>query len=318
MLSNFWISIKSLEDWDNNNYDIIPALIMALEEVKVRILVDNSAGMGSLFAETGFSAYIELYDKSNNCMKFLFDTGSINSTLEKNVTLLSLDLSTLDMIILSHGHWDHVAGLKYVRSKLSKKIPLVCHPNALLSKKRNEGGLSYEIGLPKYYDIEELHRDFEVISTDEPFRIFEGAVTSGLVPRKNDFELVTGKLTNVTIFQNDNVVMDPLVDDLSLFFKIKDSLIILTGCCHAGIINTIHHAKTLFPELTHIRSIIGGLHLYDASKDRIDKTIQELTTQQILSIAPCHCTGIRGQAALYDHFQVAYKEVGVGSILEFS
>lgn len=134
---------------------------------------------------------------------------------------------------------------------------------------------------------------------------------------KTDYEHLTGKLLDITTIKDGKSVPDTLEDDLSLVFHLKDdSVVILAGCCHTGIINTVMEAAALTGS-ANITGIVGGLHLMGAPEDRIKKTVEALKEYPITVMAPCHCTGFLGKAALYTAFPHEFVDVGVPTTVTF-
>ncbi|TFG28723.1 MBL fold metallo-hydrolase [Candidatus Thorarchaeota archaeon] len=291
-----------------------------IDEVNIRILVDARVDSGNyrLMAERGFAALIDVYYDDMSSTRLLFDTGSSTPALVHNLKEMNLDISTVDMVILSHGHWDHVGGLMTMLKLIGKKVPVLLHPNAIAPKIYTpDEGEERDVGIENYFTVEELENAAEIITTTEPYEIGEGIWTTGEVPRTNDFEKLTGTLTKIHTFRDGVKVLDSLVDDLSLIFKLKDeSVVLFTGCCHAGLVNTMNHATTITGTSNFI-AVVGGLHLYDASKERLAMTVEYLKGHTLTTLSPCHCTGLRGQAALMYAFEGVFKEVGSGSLLKF-
>ncbi|MCK4567906.1 MAG: MBL fold metallo-hydrolase, partial [Candidatus Thorarchaeota archaeon] len=289
----------------------------AIDEIHIRIVVDGKVSIGKFMGDAGFAALVDVfYDDSSNT-RLLLDTAGSTPALMHNLAVSKIDGSSIDMIILSHGHWDHVGGLMEVLSWTGKRTPVLYHPRALAPKIRTtDDGKERDIGIKNYFSADELQSSTEVIETTEPYSIGEGIWTTGEVPRTNDFEKLTGNLTKVHTIKDGKKTLDELEDDLSLIFQLKDgSVIILAGCCHSGIVNTMNHATTITGS-SSIVAVAGGLHLHDASKERLTKTIEHLKGYPLTTLAPCHCTGLRGQAALMYAFEDIFKEIGVGSTLK--
>jgi 7,8-dihydropterin-6-yl-methyl-4-(beta-D-ribofuranosyl)aminobenzene 5'-phosphate synthase len=261
------------------------------------------------------------YDDSSE-FHFLFDTAGGTPALEHNAELLKeafgVDLSSIEMIVLSHGHWDHVAGVMKIINMIERPVPVLCHPDALQHKIFTEdSGKKHEIGIHEYYSETELKTNTEVIATKEPYTISDGIMTTGVVPRTNDFEKLTGNLLKITSERNGKETIDPVEDDLSVIFQMKDgSVVLLTGCCHSGVVNTVEHVVSLSGS-SSVVGIVGGLHLHDASKERLTKTIEYLGQYPLKTVAPCHCTGLKGRAALMYGFEKQFQDVGAGSLLKF-
>ncbi|MFX0113847.1 MAG: MBL fold metallo-hydrolase [Candidatus Hodarchaeota archaeon] len=292
---------------------------MRIQELKIRILVEESAMTGGILGEAGFGALVEAVLSDSTQLTLLFDTGPSSVAFRHNLAELKVDLTAIDAIVLSHGHWDHVGGLMDAISFTEKQTPVICHPQVLAPKFLTIKGKEEDIGLRGIVSVEELRRKAEIITTTAPYKFSDSSaiITTGEVPRRNDFEKFTGTLLKISTIKDGQKVPDPLDDDLSLIFHLADdSVIILAGCCHAGIANT----AALAAELTgskEIIGIIGGLHLHDASDDRLAKTIQELQKYQLTRIAPCHCSGFRGKHALCNAFPDEFMDVGVASTIEF-
>ena len=294
----------------------------AIVEVEIRVLADGNVRAGRVIGEAGFAALVRVrYDDSSE-FQFLFDTAGGTPALEHNVKLLKemldRDLSSIEMIILSHGHWDHVAGVMKVINMIEKPVPVLCHPDALLHKVfTEESGKKHEIGIHEYYSASELEAKTEVISTKEPYEVADGIMTTGIIPRTNDYETLTGNLQKITTTRDGKEIPDMIEDDLSVIFKMKDgSVVILTGCCHSGVVNTVEHVVSL-TGISSVVGIVGGLHLHDASKERLSKTIEHLNQYPLSTVGACHCTGLKGRAALMYAFEDSFKDVGAGSMIKF-
>ncbi|MHA1450640.1 MAG: MBL fold metallo-hydrolase, partial [Candidatus Hodarchaeales archaeon] len=149
-------------------------------------------------------------------LRILFDTGPSPVALMHNVKNLKVDLTKVDTIVLSHGHWDHVGGLKEAIKMINKRIKLICHPQALQKKILVEKGEEIDIGITEYIDsIEDLKSSVELVTTTDSYHINEVIITTGEIPRINSFEKITGQLRNVSTFKNDMKVKDEIEDDLS-------------------------------------------------------------------------------------------------------
>jgi len=289
-----------------------------IDELNIRILVDGKVNVGKLMGEAGFAALVDIFYNDLSNRRLIFDTGGATPALVHNLKQMEIDISTVDMIILSHGHWDHIGGLMEMIAKKGKKIPVLLHPSALEPKIfTDDKGKEHHIGIKNYFSPDELSEVAEIITSIKPYEIRDGVWTTGEVPRTNDFENLTGTLSKIHTVRNGERTPDLIEDDLSLIFQLKDdSIVILAGCCHSGIVNTINHA-THITGSANISAVVGGLHLHDASKDRLEKTVEHLKQYNLTTLSPCHCTGLRGQAALMYAFEDVFKEVGVGSLLKF-
>ncbi len=256
--------------------------------MQITILTENTAG-GAFLAEHGLSYLIEFNGK-----KILLDTGHSNVFL-KNAKQLAIDLEKeVDVIVLSHGHWDHGNGLKYLSDKL-----LITHPLSFI--KRYRKGENKNIGLDLSKEV--LEKQFDLKTSDKPFYITDKIIFLGSIPRDNDFEAKT------TPFENENRTPDFIPDDSALAFVRGDEFIVVTGCSHAGICNIIEYAKKV-TGLSKVAGVIGGFHLKYHNKQTL-QTIEYFKKESINSIYPAHCTALPALSAFYDAFQIEQVKSGM-------
>ncbi len=215
--------------------------------------------------KSGFSVFIKVFGK-----KILFDT-SIDKDILENSKKLGIDLFDLDYLVLSHGHWDHTEGLKYLKGI---KADIIAHPDCFEKKYYNK----VSIGSP--FSKEEMERYFKLILSKEPYSIDENIIFLGQIPRKTAFE------SKKPIGYLENGEDDFVMDDSAIVIKTDKGLIILSGCSHSGICNIIKYAKEVCEE-DKILVLLGGFHLFD--KKVTDKTVDFIKDQNIKHIYPAHC-----------------------------
>lgn len=255
--------------------------------MKLSVLTENSASAYFL-AEHGLSYFIE-YDNK----KILFDTGASDVFL-KNAEKLIIDINSADCIVLSHGHWDHGNGLKYLKDK-----PLICHPDAF--QKRYRVNENENIGLELSYD--ELNKKFDIQTSKEPHYITSNIIFLGEIPRINDFE------SQSTSFVNEKGNKDFVPDDSALAILLNDELLIVSGCAHSGICNTTEYAKKV-TGLKTVKAVIGGFHLI--RNDRQTKeTIKYFKRIKVKQLLPSHCTQLPALAAFYEEFKINHVKTGM-------
>ena len=240
-------------------------------KVKIVVLVDNTATQDFL-AEYGFSAYLEISGEEE--IGILFDTGS-GKVLESNMLQAGIDWNDIDLVILSHRHFDHTGGL--VKVLENRKVPVIAHPhifkpNFSLNKNFRDIGLPYPKAL-----LELKGAKFVLIK--EPMKILENAIISGEIPGKRENHFFT--------IENGKIVKDFMLDDMALYIKSKNGTVVLTGCSHAGILNIINYGKNL---IGNVDFVIGGLHLSFFSTKKAYE-ISEKLLKEVKAVAPLHCSG---------------------------
>ena len=274
--------------------------------MQLSILVDNNAVASGTEAEGGLSLLL-----SAEGIRILFDTGE--RTLMRNVEKLTVDLTQLTHIVLSHGHFDHTSGLpdliKFYESRHISPLPkLICHPDAF-----DRRALLSDITVASVYVLhspltkDQVIKHFPTEFSREPMWIHQKIVFLGEIPRNPevDEECLLGHIE-----KNSKYVKDHIIDDSALVYKSSEGLVIISGCAHSGICNTIEYAKKVCGE-DRIVDIVGGFHLRDAKASRISHVRRYMEKVHPQSLHACHCTG-DGRATLPKQ-----KNVGVGTILSY-
>lgn len=277
-----------------------------IENLAITVLVNDKSSYPQLAVEHGLSIWIEADDH-----RIIFDTGK-SSLLIKNAGLLGIDLSVAEFMILSHGHYDHTGGVDKVL-ELNPEIKVFCHPALFIPRySRQPDGRMKPIGINSSASVS-LDRVYDKISwVNEPLQIIDGIYVTGPIPRKNDFEDTGGHF----FFDKDGICTDPVMDDLSIWFETSKGLVMVTGCCHSGLVNTIQYVTSIAQ--MSITTLIGGFHLLNASGERIEKTIKYLKKQSIKSIMPLHCTGENSVAMLRRAIGDIVKEGSTGTQMKLT
>lgn len=275
--------------------------------IEVLILADNTAAAPGITTEHGLSMWVSVDGKH-----ILFDTG-MGVALPENVAALGVDLRQTDCIALSHGHFDHTGGLPYVFG-MAASPRIFLHPDAL--------GMRYgclqtpphkPIGMRP--DIAEslIARTEDIIFTTCPMQISDHAWITGPVPRRTAFEDTGGPFFVDEACQ----IKDAIADDQAIWLETAEGIVLLLGCAHSGVVNTIEYVSAL----THgspVHAIIGGMHLLNASGERLEATVRALKQFRVERIAPCHCTGDNVLPFLLEQFPKQCVQAGAGSHFAWS
>lgn len=254
----------------------------------ITILVDNH-GTDGLAVEHGLSMWIEVDDKT-----VLFDSGQ-GRAFEENVTALGVNLRRADAFILSHGHYDHTGGIPYVLRRASS-VDVYGHPGIVRPRYAFRNGTATPIHMPPgamaaidAMPTKQLHW------LQKPMMLSGCMGLTGPIPRRTDFEDTGGPF----FLDPAGKRPDAIEDDMAMWIRTGEGLIVCVGCCHAGLVNTIEYVRRISGE-ERIRAVIGGLHLMAAGELRMERTIEALQTISPQFMAPCHCTGEAAVSKLQD------------------
>jgi len=274
--------------------------------MKITTIVEDTIYKSELLAEHGISMLIEV-----DGQQILFDTGQSGDVLIKNATTIGIDLRTIDKLILSHGHYDHTGGIRTL-SVLTDSVDAYAHSDLFGNKWVKDKKEERYIGIPVSKQAM-LGWGFELHLEKEPMKISKSVMTTGEIPRVTEFETVPSRLR---LHDNDGFVQDQIYDDLSLVVRSEKGLVLMLGCAHSGLVNILTHVRKSYNDANKIRLVIGGTHLVDANKERIEKTIRTLKEFGVEKIAASHCTGEPAIIMLYQAFGDDMIANHVGDVIE--
>jgi 7,8-dihydropterin-6-yl-methyl-4-(beta-D-ribofuranosyl)aminobenzene 5'-phosphate synthase len=300
------VEITTLMD----NYSDI--LLPSTEVVKRHPLADGQGRPREQpLAGHGFSLLIESYPEGDGEKHtVLLDAGFPVPGIEYNWRTLNVDLAGIEAVLLSHGHVDHFAALGSFLTTRGLPVLLVVHPEAF--RKR---ALIFPDGAKA--DLERLaspealaEMGAKVVLTAEPQTLVPGLISTGEVTRSTAFE----KQPPITYIERDGEwVPDHFHDDQGIVAHLRGKgLVIISGCAHAGIVNTVRHAQALTGE-SQVHAIVGGFHLTGAPAAQVEATIDELAAMAPAFIVPAHCTGFKAQCEFAHRFPGRFVLNSVGT-----
>ena len=265
----------------------------------IHALVDTIVEPGYM-SEFGLSLIIEA-----NGRRILFDTGA-GEALLPNAARIGVDLNSVTDIILSHGHYDHTGGLAKLDS--SSQTPVyVGRDITTPCWSLHDDGTKHEITMPPESQAVLSMRDIHEVSAFT--EIYPGIFLTGPIPRESG-EDCGGH------FFSDKACSAPntIPEEQALLLA---SGVLITGCCHAGIINTVEACRKAHPDIA-IRTIVGGLHLRHASEDRLERTAAHLASLNLERLVLMHCTGENAVEYLQSRLACDVKTLSVGLSSSFS
>jgi 7,8-dihydropterin-6-yl-methyl-4-(beta-D-ribofuranosyl)aminobenzene 5'-phosphate synthase len=279
------VEIWTLED---NYVDLVSGDNSAI--VTRAVIVKDMQITNALLAEHGFSATVTTTTKDKP-RTMLFDFGFSEDVVARNAAALGVDLTKVEVAALSHGHIDHFGGLPQVAARIGKKgLGLILHPVAFRRNRYMETKQDLKFRMPPLEEEKVEASGFKVTKSKEPLLLLNGDVLFlGEIPRRTSFEK---GLPYAFYEENGKKVWDPTEDDTALAMNLgTKGLVVLSGCAHSGIINTVEYARDI-TGIDKVHVVMGGFHLTGpAFEPVIDDTVTSMKQIGPGYVIPTHCTG---------------------------
>ena len=277
--------------------------VRVLRVTVLSTMLADTRGIG----EWGFAALVEA-----DGHRLLFDTGARPETVLRNAIELSVDLADVADVVLSHHHGDHTGGLLVLRRELAQKNSKALGrayvaPGIFLSRPRDDGSESNEtIALRGPYEA----TGGTFVEVARPTQIFPGAWLTGPVPRPHPERNWSGKSRVKT---TSGLVEDTIPEDMSLVLDTPRGLVVVSGCGHAGIVNTLEYARTTVRTVPVIAAL-GGFHLFPATDETLDWTADKLHGMGLQNLLGAHCTGVEPVYVLRRRLNLDRRHCVVGAV----
>ena len=277
-----------------------------VSQLRVQILstmLTGSVGVG----EWGFAALVETPES-----RILFDTGARPETVLRNAREFNIDLSGITTVILSHNHRDHTGGLVTLRRELSKAnsaaLSRAYVGAGIFDSLSSSDGKERNFALQAKPEYEALGGEFVTVSNLTG--IAPGVWLTGPVPRRYPERNWSGSLKRKTAA---GVIDDTVQEDMSLVVNTARGLAVITGCGHAGIINTIAYAREKIKN-GPVYAVIGGMHLFQLPEEKLDWTGDQMRQFGVRQLVAAHCTGIEAMMRLRNRLGLTRADAPVAGV----
>ena len=275
--------------------------------MKITCLVDNAARLGSPFWGEHGVAFLIAVDGG----QVLFDTGGSGTVLLHNMEVAGVTPESISALALSHAHSDHTGGLPALL-KRQPGLPVYAHSDLLRERFSQRGDRLIARGPSLGYEALSEQADLRLSAA--PQKMLPGVWTSGEISERPEPE---GRSPYHVVRQGDGWVADPYRDDMALIVESAQGLVLVCGCCHAGLLNTLAHVQRIFPGRGELVAVIGGTHLAHADEAHMRRLVQVLQRLGPPALYPNHCTGQAAYVALAQAFGERVAPCPAGTVLEF-
>jgi 7,8-dihydropterin-6-yl-methyl-4-(beta-D-ribofuranosyl)aminobenzene 5'-phosphate synthase len=271
--------------------------------------------MPDLRAEHGLAHHVEV-TRGRETVRIAFDFGSSETALTHNFRALGLDASAIDVLALSHGHWDHWGGLagmlRTYRRRMKRDLTFYGGEDHFLARFNQRGADRVNMGRLHRDEIERY--DIRVESVRAPLMIADGVLLSGEMREQEPFEPIPD---NLKVERDGAIVPDSFMGEQTLIANLKGrGLVIVTSCSHRGIVGICHWAARV-AGVPKIHAVIGGFHLSGLGEERITQVTDAFRALELDYIVPQHCTGFEALVAVQRHLGDRLVISSVGTTFTF-
>lgn len=274
-------------------------------------------------AENGISLVVDAY-RGRHHVRVLFDVGLTGRVLAHNLATFGIDPATIDHVVISHGHPDHFGGIHTLLELAGRRLPIATHADAELPRYAimRDGRTSPYYNRAFEFAAVERSGGLPVL-TAEPVDLGCGVRTTGVISRTTAFEqqppFNPGAPGLYQIGPDGKTRRDDVMDELGLVIDVRDvGTVVLTGCAHAGVINTVRQAITL-SETDRVRAVMGGFHLGfpTTPAENVEHTVAAMAGLGVQTVMPMHCSGLRAHGRFAAEMTANYVQPAVGTVMRF-
>ncbi len=289
-------------------------LLLPSSEIIARppLAKEGNINADTLLAEHGLSLLVSVF-RNGQKHTILFDTGYTKVGVLHNMEQLGVHPEEIEAIIISHGHMDHTGSLYGILEKIPDTIPLVVHPGAFQHPRYTRTPDGSRRLFPQTLVKDHLERkNIDIVESETPILIADGTIMiTGEVERTTPFEK---GMPNALVEKDGKLEFDPFIDDQAIVVKLNGKgLVVISGCAHAGIINTLMFAQKTTGE-KKIHAVLGGFHLSGPFFEKIhDPTVEALKKIDPEVLMPMHCTGWKAIRRFQKEFSESFVLNSVGS-----
>jgi len=293
------------------------------DSLLIYVLSEDYAGYDSLFwGQFGISFLLDLKIGSSR-RRILFDTATHAEPILHNMDLLGIKPKHINVVVLSHHHFDHSGGLAGIMEAIDgENVPVVAHPGIFKTSVMAKPYSDLEhfpylnigfIGKNTKENIEKLGGRW--ILAKDPICLMTATMTTGQIEEEEKVDYEKGPTPALQHIVEGRLSPDYIADEISLFVNTAQGLVVITGCSHPGIVSIVDKAITT-SGIKEVEAVIGGFHLIDAPDEKIDQTVEGLSNLNVRRIYSGHCTGVKAEEKLRERFGDGFNRIYSGKIIE--